>query len=138
MDATDGVPPFTVRRLDIADAVGLLEFTRIRNAVTPDNTTSPDDLRWEQATYPGQIALFLAEVGDGGTAGAASTGRIWMHQEDYERYWLGIWVLPGARGRGMGSALYVAVSEAARAAGKSGFQTELSEAHPEDLARTPV
>ncbi len=103
---------------------------RIRNAVTPDNTDSIDQIRWEDATYPGEIARFLAEV-EGVAVGCASTGRIWMYAADYERYWLGIWVLPEARRRGIGSALFAAVSDAARAAGKTGFQTELSEAYPD-------
>jgi len=131
--ATSTQPAATIRRLDVTDEPGLLAFTRIRNAVTPDNTTSPDELRWEQATYPGQIELFLAESGDraGEPVGAATTGRIWMHQEDYERYWLGIWVQPEARRRGIGTALLAAASAAARAAGKTGLQTDLSEAYEE-------
>lgn len=121
-----------IRRLDVADEAGLLDFVRIRNAVTPDNTTSLEELRWEQATYPGQVTLFLAEAGgDDGAVGAASTGRIWMHQEDYERYWLGIWVVPEARNRGIGTSLYGLASVAARAAGKTGLQTDLSEAYPD-------
>ena len=56
-----------------------------------------------------------------------------MHERGFERYWLGIWVLPESRGRGVGSALYEAVSGAARAAGKTGFQTELSEEHADGL-----
>ena len=52
-----------------------------------------------------------------------------MYGPEFERYWLGIWVLPDARGRGLGSALYAAASDVAREAGKTGFQTELSEVH---------
>ena len=40
-------------------------------------------------------------------------------------------MLPAARERGVGSALYAAASDAARRAGKTGFQTELSEAYPD-------
>jgi len=117
-----------IRRIDLADEIGLLAYVRIRNSVTPDNTDSLEQLRWEDAAYPGEAARFLAEA-DGIAVGTACTGRIWMHERGFERRWLGIWVEPGARGRGIGSALYAAVSAAARAAGKTGFQTELSEAH---------
>ena len=56
-----------------------------------------------------------------------------MHERSFERFWLGIWVMPEARGRGVGSALYVAVSDVARAAGKTAFQTEISEEHADGL-----
>ena len=119
-----------IRRIDLADEIGLLAYVRIRNGVTPDNTDSLEQLRWENAAYPGETVRFLAEA-DGIAVGTASTGRIWMHERGFERWWLGIWVEPEARSRGAGSALYSALSEAARAAGKTGFQTELSEAYPD-------
>jgi GNAT superfamily N-acetyltransferase len=122
---------FTIRRVSVDDTAALEAFTGIRNAVTPDNTTSPDELRWEQTTYPGQVELFLAESGGGVAVGAASTGRIFMYPEEYERYWLGIWVLPEARRQGIGTELLVAVSGSARTAGKTGFETELSVAYPD-------
>ena len=119
----------SIRRIDPTDEVGLLAYIRIRNAVTPDTTDSLEQVRWEEATYPGEGVRFLAET-DGVAVGTASTGRIWVHGPSFERYWLGIWVVPTARGRGVGSALLAAASEAARVAGKTGFQTELSEAYP--------
>jgi mycothiol synthase len=120
-----------IHRIDHTDEAGLLAYVRIRNAVTPDNTDSLEQIRWESATYPGEVVRFLAEAGDeaGDAVGTACAGRIWMHAKDFERYWIGIWVVPEARRRGVGSALYAAASEAARTAGKTGFQTELSEAH---------
>ena len=42
-------------------------------------------------------------------------------------------MLPQARNRGIGSALFIAASAAARAAGKTGFQTEISEEHADGL-----
>lgn len=118
-------------RIDQADEPGLLAYVVIRNAVTPDNTDSLEQIRWENATYPGEVVRFLATDGGGRPVAAASTGRIWMHAKNFERYWLGIWVIADARGKGIGSSLYTAVSDAARAAGKTGFQTELSETHRE-------
>jgi GNAT superfamily N-acetyltransferase len=119
----------TIRPIHLDDLAGLEAYVRIRNAVTPDNTDSLDQIRWEHATYPGEVARFLALEADGTPAGTASAGRIWMHERGFERYWLGIWVAPQAREQGIGSALYDAISAAARAAGKTGFQTELSEAY---------
>ncbi|HYO44999.1 MAG TPA: GNAT family N-acetyltransferase, partial [Candidatus Limnocylindrales bacterium] len=119
----------TIRRIDSDDIAAREAYVRIRNAVTPDNTDSTEQLRWQSATYPGEGAMFLAEDAGGTPIGTATTGRIWMYDVSYERYWLGIWVLPEARGRGTGSALYAATSDAARAAAKTGFSTELSEAH---------
>jgi GNAT superfamily N-acetyltransferase len=120
----------TVRPLDVADEAGLAAYVRIRNAVTPDDTDSLEQVRWAEATYPGEVVRFLAEAG-GEAVGAASTGRIWVHAPGYARYWLGTWVEPQSRGRGIGSHLYAASSEAARAAGRTGFETQLSEAYPE-------
>jgi GNAT superfamily N-acetyltransferase len=119
----------TVRRIDPGDEASLVAYIRIRNAVLPENTDSLEHVRWEITTYPGETTHFLAETADGTAVGTASTGRIWMHERDYPRFWLGIWVLPEARNRGTGSALYAAISEVARAAGKTEFDTELSVAH---------
>jgi mycothiol synthase len=118
-----------VRRIDLEDEASLADYVRIRNAVAPENTDSLDHVRWEIATYPGEVSHFLAETADGTPVGTASTGRIWMHERDYPRFWLGIWVLPGARNHGTGSSLYAASSDVARAAGKTEFDTELSVVH---------
>jgi mycothiol synthase len=119
--------------INVDDADALATHLAIRNAVTPDSPDSVEQLRWEAATYPGQGSRFLALDGDA-AIGTGSVGRIWMHDRGYERYWLGLWVLPGERRRGAGGLLYRAGSEAARAAGKTGFQTELSEAHTDGHA----
>ena len=37
----------TIRRIDPSDETGLAGYVRIRNAVTPDNTDSLDQIRWE-------------------------------------------------------------------------------------------
>jgi mycothiol synthase len=117
-----------LERIGPGDTDSLAAYVAIRNAVTPDLPDSVEQIRWQDATYPRSGARFLARI-DGRPVGTALTGRIWMHEAAYERYWLGIWVLPDARGRGIGSALYTAISDVARDAGKTGFQTELSEAH---------
>ena len=64
---------------------------------------------------------------DGEAIGTCTTGRLHIHRPDHPRFYLGAWVLPAHRRRGAGTALYRAASEAARSAGKSGFQTWVSE-----------
>ena len=122
-----------VRRLDPGDDTALLAYVRIRCEVTPDDADSLEEIRWEDATYPGEVVRFLAEL-DGETVGAASTGRVHIHGPDHPRYWLGLWVQPASRRRGFGAALFRAASDAGRAAGKTGFQTWVSEAQQEAVA----
>lgn len=124
-----GLHAATVRRLDPEDEAAIESYVRIRNTVTPENPDSLEHVRWEVTTYNGEISHFLAEEADGTPVGAASTGRIWSYKRGCERFWLGIWVRPEARNRGTGSALYSAISSVARAAGKTGFETALSEEH---------
>ncbi len=121
----------TIRRIDPDDDTALADYVRIRNTVAPENTDSLEQIAWQAATYPGDGARFLALDTDGTAVGTATAGRIWMYGPEHERYWLGIWVLPAVRRRGLGSALFVAASDVTRAAGKTGFQTELSEVHEE-------
>jgi GNAT superfamily N-acetyltransferase len=118
-----------IDRIGPTDETRLAEHVRIRNAVTPDSPDSLEQIRWENATYPGEVMRLLARDGAGTAIGTATTGRIWMHGPEFERYWLGIWVVPEARRNGVGSALLAAASDAARAAGKTGFQLELSESY---------
>ena len=122
-----------IAAIDPGDDSGIEAYVAIRNATTPDSPDSAANVRWAEATYPGQGTTFLATDAAGTAVGAASAGRIWMHGPDYERWWLGLWVMPEARRRGVGTALFRACSDAARVAGKSGFQTELSEAHVEGI-----
>jgi len=121
-----------IRRVDPSEEAAVAAYVRIRCEVTPDSPASSERVAWEDATYPGDIHLFLAHRG-GETVGAAVTGRIHMHGPGYRRYWLGLWVMPAARRAGVGSALLAVLSDAARAAGKTGFQTMLSELHAEGI-----
>jgi GNAT superfamily N-acetyltransferase len=111
------------------DEAGVDAYLRIRNEAQPDNPDSREHLAWEAATYPGQGERFLARDDGGEPIGAASAGRIYVHPADYGRWWVGVWVAPAWRRRGVGSELLRAAGTAARAAGKTGFETELSEAH---------
>ena len=117
-----------IRHVDADDDPGRAAYIAIRNATTPDSPDSLDNLRWAERTYPGGV-LLLAEDAADMPVGTANVGRIYMHGPEFERWWLGLWVVPEARREGIGAALLRAVSDAARAAGKTGFQTELSEHH---------
>ena len=101
------------------------------SAVTPESPTSVEEMRWQDATYPG--ARFVAERDDR-IVGAASTGRIYVYPPEFERYWCGLHVLPEHRRMGIGAALLGEVSTVARAAGKVGLQTSVSEVQADGLA----
>ena len=127
------VTEVTIRRVDEDDAAAAAAYVAIRNEATPDSLDSLEQLAWARATYPGDGVLLLAEDASGASVGTASAGRIYMHGPTFERWWLGLWVPADGRRRGIGDALYRALSDAARAASKTGFQTELSEAHQDGL-----
>jgi GNAT superfamily N-acetyltransferase len=113
------------------DAAGIAAYVRIRSAVTPESPDSAEHVAWESASYPGQTWRLLARDPDRTPVGTASVSRIRMLAADYPRYWLGLWVLPEVRGRGIGSALFAAGSEIAASAGKTGFLAEVSERQAE-------
>jgi GNAT superfamily N-acetyltransferase len=116
-----------IRRIDSGDNAGIDAYCEVRNAVWPDDGDSPAQVAWEDATYPGQVVRFLARA-DGKVVGSATTGRLHIYGPEHPRWYLGIWVLPHARLRGVGSALWHATSDAARTAGKDGLQCWISEA----------
>ena len=121
-----------IRRLDDGDEAGRRALVEITNAVTPEWPTSVEDQAWADATYPGG-ARFLGLL-DGRPVAAASVGRIYMYEPGFERYWLGICVLPEARRRGLGTRLWVACSAVARQDGKTGLQSDVSERQADGVA----
>ena len=122
-----------VQAIPPGDDEGIAEYVRVRCAVTPENPDSAEHVAWEAASYPGETWRLLARDPGGAAVGTASVGRVWMHDAGYERYWLGLWVLPEARRHGIGTALYTACSTIAREHGKTGFQTDVSEAQPDGV-----
>ena len=94
----------TIRRLDAGDEAGLEAYVAIRNATTPDSPDSLEHLRLggRRRTPAGGRCSWRAVAGRPPSA-AASAGRIYMHGPDYERCWLGLWVVPEARRRGIGT-----------------------------------
>ena len=121
-----------VRPLEAGDEAGLRAYIDVVNAVTPESPTSPEDIAWSDATYPGGVR-FLGFL-DGQPVAAASVGRIYMYEPTFERYWFSVQVLPEARRHGLGTQLLVACSTVARDAGKTGLQTDVSERHADGLA----
>jgi GNAT superfamily N-acetyltransferase len=122
-----------VRDLALGDVDAVAAYCALRAAVDPDGAETPAAMAWEDATYPGQVWRFLALRG-GKPTGAATTGRMHVFGPEHPRFYLGIWVPRAARRRGVGSALYRASSERARAAGKTGFQCWASEGHPDGVS----
>ncbi|HEY4190876.1 MAG TPA: GNAT family N-acetyltransferase [Candidatus Limnocylindrales bacterium] len=124
--------PAGVRRIEPGDDAGLRSFVDITSAVTPESPMSLEEVAWSDDLYPGSVR-FLASL-DGRTVGAASVGRIYMYEATYERLWFGIHVLPEARRRGSGHALWTACSAVTREQGKSGLQTDVSERQVDGVA----
>jgi GNAT superfamily N-acetyltransferase len=121
---------WTVRESDSREE-DLAAIADVVNEVMPEDPTSVEELRWQDANFPG--TRFVAEAG-GRIVGTATTGRIYMYAPEFDHYWMNVTVRAPNRGQGMGSALYAAVSEHARAAGKVGLQTSISEIHADGLA----
>jgi mycothiol synthase len=110
----------------------LSTIATIVNATSPEDSTSVDEMRWSDATYPGTVR-FLAEKG-GQAVGAATVGRIWVYPPDYDAYWATVHVLPEARRSGTGGALLEAAAVAARAAGKRHLHVPASAARPDAIS----
>jgi GNAT superfamily N-acetyltransferase len=121
---------FTIRTAT-SDDIDLTRIAEIVNEVTPENPTSLEELRWQNEHYRGE--RFIAEVG-GQAVGAATVGQILSYRPDFERWWVSVLVRAPYRGQGTGSALLAAGSHAARDAGKTGFQTSVSERHADGIA----
>lgn len=114
------------------DDADLGAIAEIVAATSPEEPTSIEELRWQDATYPGSTR-FLAAV-DGRPVGAATVGRIYMYPPEYDGLWASIHVLADARRRGIGSALLRATSERARSAGKTALHVPTSDARPDSVA----
>lgn len=122
----------TIRLLAADDAPGITAYVQLRASITPDDADSVENAAWEDATYPGQVFRLLALV-DGTPVGVATTGRLHIYPADHPAYYLGCWVLADWRRRGIGTALLEAASGIARAHGKSGFRTWISEGRTEGV-----
>ena len=109
----------------------LTRFAEVVNDVTPENPTSLEELRWQDENYDGE--RYIAELA-GKTVGVATVGQIISYRPDFERWWVNVLVREPHRRQGIGSALLASGSRAARAVGKTGLQTSLSERHADGFA----
>jgi len=112
-----------------ADLAALVDLIA---AVTPDDPTSVEEIRWSDATYPG-TARFLAERA-GGAVGATTVGRIFVYPPEHPELFAQIVVRPEARQVGVGAVLLQVVSARAQEAGKTGLQFRAWEHRPEGIA----
>ena len=121
-----------LRRATTGDA-DLATIATLTNAITPDDPTSVDEMRWSDATYPPGSARFLAEL-DGRAVGVASVGRVHVKPPEHADFWAYLAVVPESRRQGIGETLLVAICTAARDAGKTGLTLRVSGARPESAA----
>src|SRR5688572_4453249 len=120
----------TIRRASAHEA-DLDAIVRIVNEVAPEDSTSVEELRWSDATYPGGTR-FLAEL-DGRALGVATVGRIYMYPPEFPALWGTLAVLPEARRQGIGAALLTAISDEARIAGKPTLHVPAIDSRPEGI-----
>jgi GNAT superfamily N-acetyltransferase len=104
----------------------------IVSEATPDEAATPELMRAADVAFPGG-ARFVARLA-GRIVGAASTGRFYIYPPDYPANWAAVTVRPEARRRGVGTALLVAVAEAARHDGRVALQVVAAEERPAGVA----
>jgi GNAT superfamily N-acetyltransferase len=121
----------TIRRAGTSEA-DLGDVARIVNATTPEWPTDIDDIRRQDALYPGGVR-FIAEL-DGRAVGVAIVGRIYMHPPEFDAYWATVAVLPEVRRRGIGGRLLREAALVARVAGKDALHGAASEEQPEAIS----
>ncbi len=110
----------------------LATIAAISTTVLPETGFTVEDMRWSDRTYPGG-ARFVGLL-DGRPVGEAGVGRVYVYGPEFPGFWTQGSVLLEARGQGVGSALYAAVSGHARAAGKEFLLAMATEDHPESIA----
>jgi mycothiol synthase len=117
-------------RVEALDDALIEQWVAIRNDVDPQLPVTADDVRhWRDREPSVQHVL--------GYLGGDPVGAAWAQEQgdlrntDVATAFFG--VLAGARGNGVGSALYRAVSEHARAIGKARLQVDLWEDEPDGL-----
>jgi GNAT superfamily N-acetyltransferase len=106
-------------------------IVRILSAVDPDNPMSVAEMRWQEEHYPGG-RRFLAWR-DGVAVGGGGVGRVYVYPPEFPGLWGNITVLPEHRRRGVGSAIYSAISDVAREAGKTLLVGRTTADRPESL-----
>ncbi len=110
----------------------LAHIARIVCAVTPDNPTSVGEMRWQEEHYPGG-RRFIAWLDDEAVAGGG-VGRVYVYPPEFPGLWGNVTVLPEHRRQGVGSAMYAAISDVARGAGKTLLIGRTTSDRPEAIA----
>jgi mycothiol synthase len=105
-------------------AADLAGWCEVWNAITPREPVSLDDAQRRLARQHERLYLVADGAGAGLVAPSDSPGRLY----------LGVRVLPEARGRGLGSALYDQLVEHARLLDPEWLSTQVSEADPDSIA----
>jgi mycothiol synthase len=121
-----------VVRTASTDDADLAAIERIINVVSPDESTSVEDMRWSDRAYPGTVR-FLADL-DGCAVGAATVGRIFVYPAEYEAFWASVDVLPAVRRMGIGGSLLTATARVAEAAGKTHLHVPAVADRPDAIA----
>lgn len=106
-------------------------FVRILTAVDPENPITVAEIRWQEEHFPGG-RRFLAWQ-DSRALGGGGAGRAYSWPADVPFLWGNIAVLPAERRRGVGSAIYAAISEVARDAGKELLTGRTTADRPESI-----
>ena len=122
----------TVVIREASDDGDLATIVEIVDAVTPNDPSSIEEIRWADSTYPGTTRL-LAELG-GRPVGVGTVGRMFVHPPEYDGLWATIAVLADARRQGAGTELLARISDRARAAGKGWLHIPVTEDHPDGIA----
>jgi GNAT superfamily N-acetyltransferase len=103
---------------------GLAGWCEVWNAITPREPITVEQLQRRLARQPERLYLVAEDVGAGLVAPSDSPGRLYM----------GVRVLPRARHRGLGSALYDRLLEYACGLEPEWLSTQVSEAEVDSLA----
>lgn len=120
--------------LEIREATSdedLGHMVAIIRRVSPDNPMTVEEARWQDEKYPGG-KRFVAWL-DGQPVGSGGAGRVYMYAEDFPALWGNLTVLPEHRGKGVGSALFEAISGVARSAGKPELYGRTTSDRPEAI-----
>jgi GNAT superfamily N-acetyltransferase len=120
-----------VRRVD--PAVDLAAFLAIRNAVERDDPRAVEEERGWLDHHAGRRALFLASL-DGASVGAGVASPPMHAPAGERRGFVAGWVIPAARRRGAGSALFAAASAHLLALGFPAATAWVSAGDPEGVA----
>jgi GNAT superfamily N-acetyltransferase len=112
------------------EAAELARFVAVRNAVRTDDPVGEDEFAdWRRQA---EDMVWLIATGDGEDVGAG-IGVVGWHSRPGTAM-VQAWTLPGARGRGVGQALYEELSRWAGSRGCIELQTTVAEDDPDSLA----